>query len=140
MVRRINQIVDNGTCGCKQKVFISKKKGQKMKLWNDLANELTKKSSIDVTAIECDNKWRGLLNQYRKVYDASKVSGNYAIKWKYYNILKEALEPIGKIQSMSPPKGNFFILFNKYNIDFYNIEVKEQSLWSVFYMTQNIKM
>lgn len=57
----------------------------------------------------CDEKWSRLSTQHRKYHDLSKKSGNNAIKWQYYKLMDEAIIPLGKKQSISPPKGKFLI-------------------------------
>lgn len=97
----------------------AKKKGQKNKLWEGIAKNICKKSNKKCTATNCDDKWRGLLNQFRKVHDASKRSGGSAIKWKFYKEIEQAIEPIGKKQAMSPPRSkskHLFIHFMYSNI------------------------
>jgi len=64
---------------------------------------LHKQGYTNFIATNCDDKWRGLLNQFRKAHDASKKTGGSAIKWKFYKQMKEVIEPIGKKQAMSPP-------------------------------------
>ncbi|KAE9524430.1 hypothetical protein AGLY_015151 [Aphis glycines] len=56
----------------------AKKKGQKNKLWEEIAKNI--------------------------LHDASKRSGGSAIKWKFYKEIEQAIEPIGKKQAMSPPR------------------------------------
>lgn len=82
----------------------AKKKGQKNKLWENVAREMYKKGHKNFTGTNCDDKWRGLLNQYRKVHDANKKTGGSSIKWKYYKYMEEVIESIGKKQAISPPR------------------------------------
>jgi len=64
---------------------------------------LHKQAYTDFTATNCDDKWRGLPNQFRKVHDSKKTGGS-AIRWKFYKQMEEAIEPIRKKQAMSPPR------------------------------------
>ncbi|KAL5246444.1 hypothetical protein ACI65C_013852 [Semiaphis heraclei] len=99
----IKQLIAERTKLSKEFMY-AKKKGQKNKLWEKIAKVLHKQGYTNFTATNCDDKWRGLLNQFRKVHDASKKTGGSAIKWKFYKQIEEAIEPIGKKQAMSPPR------------------------------------
>ncbi|XP_015378308.1 PREDICTED: trihelix transcription factor GT-2-like [Diuraphis noxia] len=84
--------------------FLSaKKKGKKSKLWELISNEMAEKG-YSFSPKVCDEKWRRLSAQHRKYYDLSKKSGNNAVKWQYYKLMDEAIIPLGKKQSISPPK------------------------------------
>jgi len=70
-----------------------------------LANncQQNKKNNYDCTAKHCDEKWRRLLTRFRQVNDASKRSGNGAVKWQYYDLMQDAMSSVSK-QTISPPE------------------------------------
>lgn len=74
-----------------------KKKGQNAALWQTIA----KKKKYDCTAKHSDEKWRRLLTRFRQVNDASKCSGNGAVKWQYYDLMQDAMSSVSK-QTISP--------------------------------------
>lgn len=82
--------------------MIKLKKGQKAALWQTIANKI-KKNNYDCTAKHCDEKWRRLLTRFRQVNDASKRSGNGAVKWQYYDLMQDAMSSVSK-QTISPPE------------------------------------
>lgn len=81
----------------------AKKKGKKMQIWELISNDM-KEKGYALTPTLCDEKWRRLLTQYRKHYDARKKSGNYAVKWQYFELMSNAITS-SKKQAISPPKG-----------------------------------
>lgn len=64
----------------------------------------------NLSANMCDDKWRRLLTQYKKYYDGTKISGNNAVKWQYYELMSNAIAP-SKKQAISPPK-----ILNKFKL------------------------
>jgi len=89
-----------------EKFLKAQKKGKKNELWEIISNEMLEKR-YKFSSRQCDEKWRRLLTQYRRTHDAMKTSGNNAVKWQYYHLMQQALEPTGKKQTMSPSKSKY---------------------------------
>lgn len=74
-----------------------------MEQWLLISNEM-KENKYIFNERQCDEKWRCFLTRFRKVGDASKVSGSGSIKWEYYDFMQNAISPTMR-QTISSPKG-----------------------------------
>lgn len=73
---------------------------KKMKLWQSVAQEVTKQSGVKVDGTACYNKYRGLLTTYT---NNNKKSTEDAITWPYFDTFDQVL---GTNASSMPPKLN----------------------------------
>ncbi|XP_023237579.1 uncharacterized protein LOC111636531 [Centruroides sculpturatus] len=75
------------------------KPGNKKKLWMKIHSKLVSQG-YNLTAEDCDMKWRNLIATYRKNKDRARKSGEGCITWPYFQVLDEKY---GYKTNISPP-------------------------------------
>lgn len=77
--------------------------GQKhVHIWKKIAERLNK-NGIQVSAQECNDKWRNMMQTFRKNVQKANTSGEESVNWPYFTIMYELF---GKKDSVNPPKRN----------------------------------
>ncbi|KAJ4438912.1 hypothetical protein ANN_14866 [Periplaneta americana] len=72
---------------------------KKKKLWNDIAHEISKATTVSISGEACDIKYRNLLATYRANKKKQTKTGEGSINWEYFSIMDEVL---GHKASSSP--------------------------------------
>lgn len=85
-------------------------KCKKIKLWQDIAKDVSSTCDINLSAEECDNKYRNLLKTYKVNVLKKNTTGEGQITWEYFQQFDEAL---GCKASITPSKD---MLFDSLNI------------------------
>lgn len=77
--------------------------GQKhVNIWKKIAERLNK-NGLQVTAQECNDKWRNMMQTFRKNVLKANTSGEESVNWPYFPIM---FQLFGKKDSVNPPKRN----------------------------------
>lgn len=65
--------------------------GIKKYVWQKIANIISKDTSFDITAQQCDTKWKCLKDTYKNVKKHNDTSGNDIKEWEFYDDINEFL-------------------------------------------------
>lgn len=92
---------------------------RKSKLWEGIAKTLSEKTGLNITGVECNNKYRKLLQTYRTNKNKSCQTGESAISWEFYEMFDCFLgtkaysapptDTVGSSLEMEQEEGNLFI-------------------------------
>lgn len=63
----------------------------KFRLWQKVAAKL-KLHNIEVSAKDCDDKWRNIVATYRKNIDKLKCFGDNTVRWEYFTAMDNILK------------------------------------------------
>lgn len=65
----------------------------KFKLWELIAQQMNNgMSSVNVTAKDCDDKWRNIAATYRKNMEKIKCMGDFIVRWEHFAAMDEILK------------------------------------------------
>lgn len=65
----------------------------KFKLWELIARRMNNgMSSVNVTAKDCDDKWRNIAATYRKNIEKIKCMGDFNVRWEHFAAMDEILK------------------------------------------------
>ncbi|KAL1510051.1 hypothetical protein ABEB36_004707 [Hypothenemus hampei] len=87
------------------------KKIQKKAVWNKIAGVMTETFKIEINAQQCDTKWKGLLDMYKKVKTHNDKSGNSRKDWPHFEAMDNLLAKkpeINPVVTCSNSKGLVF--------------------------------
>lgn len=84
----------------KRESDFNRPKCKKKSLWNFIALDVSDESQIQLTAEECDLKYRNLLKTYKVNKTKQNTSGSETIKWEYFEDFDTIL---GCKASITPP-------------------------------------
>lgn len=71
-------------------------------IWKKIAERLNK-NGVQVSAQECNDKWRNMMQTFRKNVQKANTSGEESVNWPYFTIMYKLF---GKKDSVNPPKRN----------------------------------
>lgn len=74
---------------------------KKNKLWTQLAKDMFDKGRYHVSGLECDQKFRNLMQTFKKNKNKQKTSGESSIVWPYFKVFNDFF---GNKICISPPK------------------------------------
>lgn len=69
------------------------------KMYEEIAKELRNKTKQNITASNCENRWKHLERTYKKITDNNKKTGRGRKDFEYADIMQEIL---GKKRSINP--------------------------------------
>lgn len=65
----------------------------KFKLWEIVARKMNNSMpSVNVTAKDCDDKWRNIAATYRKNIEKIKYMGDFSVRWEHFAAMDEVLK------------------------------------------------
>ncbi|XP_031333811.1 uncharacterized protein LOC116163820 [Photinus pyralis] len=76
-------------------------RGIKKHVWTKIGRILSEKIGIEVSGIQCDTKWKGLVKHYKLVKKHNDTSGNEPKYWKFYDILNDILHKKPEIEAVA---------------------------------------
>jgi len=72
-------------------------------MYDSVAKELKTQYGIEKTGEQCRCKMKKLRQEYKKVKDKNKQTGNYCKKMKFFDKINEINEIMGNKPSVNPP-------------------------------------